>query len=139
MIHGVRNTYARHKCRCEPCTMANRIYTQGLKKRLKEERPKDKTFARIPYTTRFKHGVGTETTVTNISATWRQSAACVGNDPRMWDIDNPDQWSEAMTICSSCPVRQQCGNDGFNNPDAFGVYSGVPLWAGVPMEYRIVE
>ena len=135
-MHGLAKTYKHKGCRCSACTTAHNIYQAELRQRQKNSKETEPTFYKIPDATKYRCGVGTETTATNINATWRRSAACVGHDPAMWDIDNPQQWEQAATICSTCPVRQDCATDNFGNLDAFGMYCGIPLWAGTPMEQK---
>lgn len=64
---------------------------------------------------------------------WLDDAACASHDPRLWDVDNSPGWLEAITICRSCPVAQQCLDDALGDPTADGVYAGVVLDRGNPM------
>jgi len=64
---------------------------------------------------------------------WIYDAACTAHDPRLWDVDNSHGWLEAITICRSCPVAQQCLDDALGDPTADGVYAGVVLEHGKPM------
>ncbi|MDP1877989.1 MAG: WhiB family transcriptional regulator [Actinomycetota bacterium] len=68
--------------------------------------------------------------------TWIDLAACIHHDPAMWDLDNPSAWYRATTICQACPVKQQCLDDGLDNPAASGIYAGVPLDRGKPTSHR---
>ena len=36
-IHGTHNEYAAHKCRCELCTEAQRLYNREIRKKQKEQ------------------------------------------------------------------------------------------------------
>jgi hypothetical protein len=49
---------------------------------------------------------------------WRADAACVGEDPRLWEpYEKPlsdydlHRWGEAVRICATCPVRMECARD----------------------------
>jgi Transcription factor WhiB len=119
MEHGTRNGY-RNGCRCEPCTSANaeqsrqhRAWTAYLKN--------NSTMLATRYS---KHA-------TNMKAQWREEAVCVGKPPLWFDIDEPTLWMLGAQICHSCPVQQDCYQAHINNPDAYGVYGGVPLEAGI--------
>jgi hypothetical protein len=63
------------------------------------------------------------------NASWRDRAACQGQDPAWWVIaDGRDmQWlrdnATAMRICASCPVRAECWADAEAHED-IGVIRG---------------
>lgn len=110
MEHGLVKTYKHNGCRCEPCTKAHTDYCRRQK------------------AGQFKM----RKTPTTMKAQWREQAACVGQPPLWFDIDEPTLWILGAQICHSCPVQKECYQTHINNPDAFGVYGGVPLEAGTP-------
>jgi hypothetical protein len=132
VTHGSRGAYQRG-CRCQPCADANNTYAA---KQRASKRTLTPNGWKIPAAVKNQHGLGIDDTGADIHATWRQQAICRLFDPSMWDIDNPDQWDTAAAICNRCPVRQQCRQDHDNNPDAFGLYAAVPLWAGQPLQRK---
>lgn len=132
MSHGTRGEYQRG-CRCNPCAVANNIYAAKARNSRRTITPNG---WKIPASAKNQHGVGVDTTTVNIAATWRENAVCRMFDPAMWDIDNPGDWATAAQICAKCPVQQQCLTDHLGNIDAFGLYGGLPLWAGQPLEKK---
>lgn len=140
--HGTRAKYQAEGCRCNPCTTANNIYAlrrKETRRRSANECDKElRSMFRVPADAqRSQFGVGVDRTGSDIMAGWRQDAACAGRNPMLWDIDShPAAWRAAAIVCAECPVRQQCHNDHINNPDAFGIYAGQPLWAGMPLERK---
>ena len=135
MTCGTRTQYQRG-CRCEPCVEANNEYCRRYYRGYRENERVTVGAFRIPESTRGQHGLGAGIVNIDVMASWRESAACVGINPDLWDIDQPTQWPAGAKICADCPVQQQCLKDHLNNIDAFGLYGGVPLWAGVPMHRR---
>lgn len=57
---------------------------------------------------------------------WRDEAACVGEDPELWFAD---EWTrnsdvdDARRICAGCPVAAQCLADGL--AEEFGMRAGL--------------
>jgi hypothetical protein len=55
---------------------------------------------------------------------WAQHGACIGHDPRLWDA-RPDieglsagqATTQALGICKTCPVRQQCQSWGVHHEE----------------------
>ena len=139
--HGTRACYQYDRCRCDACSAANAAYasrTRALRRNDEADRAAmTPPRFRIPAAVKGQHGTGPDVNVTPMWASWRKNAACVGNDPNLWDIDSSvDQWFKGATICAECPVRQQCLTDHLGNLDAFGIYAGQPLWAGMPLERK---
>jgi len=55
-----------------------------------------------------------------------KDAACVGSDPRIFFPETSKErrnpaWAP---ICGSCPVRQQCYDTAYHDPDLMGVWGG---------------
>lgn len=69
---------------------------------------------------------------------WLERAACVGKDPRMWDIDHPALWPKGQAVCSHCPVQIDCYQSARGDRQAFGMYGGIVLAYGTPYspDYR---
>lgn len=135
MSCGTRTQYQRG-CRCEPCLEAHRkYYRRHYRSKLEGAVEKVGAF-HIPAVTKGQHGLGAGIVNIDVTASWRESAACAGINPDLWDIDQPTQWPQGAKICADCPVQQQCLKDHLGNLDAFGLYGGVPLWAGVPMTQK---
>ncbi|RJO79333.1 WhiB family transcriptional regulator [Nocardia panacis] len=45
---------------------------------------------------------------------WRDRAACAGQDPRRWDVENlpaDDPDGAAARLCANCRVQVQCARD----------------------------
>lgn len=51
-------------------------------------------------------------------ASWREQAACVGHDPRLFTDPRPDtsDTARALAICRGCPVRKPCLTDALAYP-----------------------
>jgi Transcription factor WhiB len=67
---------------------------------------------------------------------WMDYAACAGHpNPDLWSPDTSNLYARetriAATICSKCPVRNECFNFGRN--ERFGIYGGVLMPAGRPI------
>lgn len=69
-------------------------------------------------------------------ADWRRQAACVGEDPRYWDIDLPEHWADAIEICKRCPVQIDCYREHRGQYHASGVYAAIPLEHGEPVDRK---
>lgn len=69
--------------------------------------------ARIPYP-----GIVTE-------QPWRKDAACKGKDTNLWFPARGDYLTarEAKAICATCPVRQECLDDGLR--EKVGIRGGL--------------
>jgi len=66
--------------------------------------------------------------------TWRDQAACVGADPRLFTDPRPDtnDTRHAIQHCHACPVRQACLTTALaHHPDA-----DVGIWGGTTPEAR---
>lgn len=57
---------------------------------------------------------------------WRQQAACAETDPELWFPDGWHESPDAIAICNTCPVRQECLDDALRMDDnAFGIRGGL--------------
>jgi WhiB family redox-sensing transcriptional regulator len=65
--------------------------------------------------------------------TWRNRAACRGDDPRVFvpDSRTPDAYLAAKAICATCPVTGDCLDYAMTvegsaaAPSRYGVYGGL--------------
>jgi WhiB family transcriptional regulator, redox-sensing transcriptional regulator len=65
---------------------------------------------------------------------WRDDAACIGADPRIFTDPRPDtdDTRQAVALCRSCPVRQPCLATALaHHPDA-----DVGIWGGMTPQGR---
>lgn len=62
---------------------------------------------------------------------WVKRAACRGMDTNIWFPEKGETTNAniAMAICSTCPVRQQCGE--------YGAYEKHGIWGGQPYRQRM--
>lgn len=61
---------------------------------------------------------------------WRRSSACRGLDTELFYPlgDGPAstaQKAEAKSVCSACPVREECLDFAIGQRDGFGIYGGL--------------
>ena len=69
---------------------------------------------------------------------WRAEAACRGQDPERWVLDNEDQKgaqrkiAAAKLVCSTCPVRLPCLTYVLGQPST----ALVGVWAGTTAKDR---
>ena len=54
---------------------------------------------------------------------WRSKAACKGLTSTMFNTKYVEERRKALTICSTCPVKAECKNEG--QLERFGVWGGV--------------
>ena len=56
---------------------------------------------------------------------WTDQAACTqpGVDPNWWHSPDPDDRQQAITTCTTCPVRAECLRDYGHEPD--GIIAGL--------------
>ena len=57
---------------------------------------------------------------------WYDEAACRGLDVELFYAEQPGPTSQALQVCSSCPVRAQCHAAAMAEREAFGVWGGTP-------------
>jgi WhiB family transcriptional regulator, redox-sensing transcriptional regulator len=59
--------------------------------------------------------------------TWRDRAACQGEDPELFFLDDQLNIWQAKMVCTRCPVRQNCLEDALNfkEKDQYGVFGGL--------------
>lgn len=68
---------------------------------------------------------------------WWSLAACVGHDPAWWSDDLACR-GEAVRICATCPVREQCLSDALDHHDV-GVIRGGMLLSSSSRGYRVTS
>lgn len=57
---------------------------------------------------------------------WRLDAACRGHDPDMWfALETHPATATALTICSGCTVRAECGEAASIGRERFGIWGGA--------------
>lgn len=56
---------------------------------------------------------------------WVSYAACRDSDPYLFFPGANGDTSEALTICSSCAVREQCLDYALTVPERYGVWGGT--------------
>jgi len=56
---------------------------------------------------------------------WRKSGACNGLDPAIFFPDSEENASEAIAICSECPVRISCLEHALAVREKEGVWGGA--------------
>ena len=67
---------------------------------------------------------------TRADTKWLTLAACVGEDPTMFDHENKHRHGDAALICNTCPVRADCLADALADPNAWGIRAGQLIEAG---------
>lgn len=61
-----------------------------------------------------------------MSLDWRDSAACVGQDPEAWFPSDGDPGLMAKKICHSCPVQNECLEYALTERlNSHGIYGGT--------------
>ena len=56
---------------------------------------------------------------------WTKQAACAETDPEAFFPENMYFAKDAITICETCPVLDQCFNEALSMEDPQGVWGGV--------------
>ena len=56
---------------------------------------------------------------------WKKRAACSGADPNMFFPERGDSCAEAVAICRSCPVREDCREYAIADPWLHGIWGGT--------------
>jgi hypothetical protein len=56
--------------------------------------------------------------------TWRDRAACRGEDSDLFFSDHPQDVTEAVNVCRGCPVRDICLADALQTQPVAGVWGG---------------
>ena len=64
-------------------------------------------------------------TMSTITTTWRDRAACRGLDPEIFYPVSEEDAAEAKSICASCPVREPCLEYALANRERDGVWGGA--------------
>ena len=62
---------------------------------------------------------------TQMSLSWRQSAACRGVDPDVFYPASEDEADAAKSVCAQCNVRQACLEHALVNRERDGVWGGA--------------
>lgn len=75
-------------------------------------------------------------------ASWRDSAACRGEDPDLWfPIGRSDEFApeieKAKKICAVCPVRSDCLQDALDVPHKYGIWGGTDEWERATLRRRL--
>lgn len=73
----------------------------------------------------------------NDSARWWQQAACAGRNPTWWSSDDRPMWQNAVRLCLSCPVRDNCLDEAVRQRDN-GVIRGGMLLVDTSRGYSMV-
>jgi WhiB family redox-sensing transcriptional regulator len=63
-----------------------------------------------------------------MSESWRQKAACIGEDTEYWfstDTGITPAMRRALTICRSCEVQLACLQYAVDQPEYFGIWGGM--------------
>jgi WhiB family redox-sensing transcriptional regulator len=56
---------------------------------------------------------------------WQDDAACKGVDIGIFfSLDDDDQ-KQALELCRSCPVQQQCLRDAIEHGETYGIWGGM--------------
>ena len=64
-------------------------------------------------------------TMTTITTSWRDRAACRGLDPEIFYPVSDDEADVAKSICAECPVREACLEYALANCERDGVWGGA--------------
>ena len=56
---------------------------------------------------------------------WTARAACRGLDTGTFYPATPEQEAEALAICATCPVREQCLEQALRDREQYGVWGGT--------------
>ena len=56
---------------------------------------------------------------------WRTDAACRGLPTAWWYPPQGDTSPQALVICQTCPVRQDCANHAENHAEVYGIWGGL--------------
>lgn len=64
-------------------------------------------------------------TMSAITTSWRDRAACHGLDPDIFYPVSDDDAQEAKSICAVCPVREACLEYALANRERDGVWGGA--------------
>lgn len=64
---------------------------------------------------------------------WQQAGLCRGSDAEQFFTDDPaqgrrarnDKTEAAKSVCSACPVVQQCLRHALSVPEPFGIWGGT--------------
>lgn len=67
--------------------------------------------------------------------TWRDNAACEGEDTNIFFSKSPSLTDQARAICNTCPVSQECLEDAMAW-EADGTYYRYGMFGGFTKEER---
>lgn len=58
---------------------------------------------------------------------WQNGAACAGVDPALFFPDDGVSSQDAMQVCRTCCVRQECLQSAISNDEPFGIWGGLTM------------
>lgn len=58
---------------------------------------------------------------------WQNRAACAGTDPALFFPDDGGSSQDALNVCRSCLVRQECLASAIANDEPFGIWGGLTM------------
>lgn len=56
---------------------------------------------------------------------WQDEAVCAQTDPEAFFPEKGGSTRDAKTVCSTCPVREQCLEYALENEERFGIWGGL--------------
>lgn len=62
--------------------------------------------------------------MTTLPLDWHASAACGSLDPELFFSENAEDVAEAKKVCSTCPVKIECGSWATATKQEYGVWGG---------------
>lgn len=116
--HGQRSKYIHDGCRCELCKSANARYNKARQR------------AREPRQTGRPRAAYDLPTIPLLDTTWMDDAACRGRSDLYFPANgsghsNSGHHQQARTICSGCPVINECRQYALAINPAGGVWAGL--------------
>jgi WhiB family transcriptional regulator, redox-sensing transcriptional regulator len=75
----------------------------------------------MPSTTPSDAALGLLTT----PGSWQDAAACRDADPELFFATDETSRHDALTMCSTCPVRMECLEHALTNREVYGVWGGT--------------
>lgn len=58
---------------------------------------------------------------------WRDEAACIGQDPKLFFPETGQNGTRAKKICRWCPVKEECLEYALADPELRGIWGGVSV------------
>ncbi|MFP4150151.1 MAG: WhiB family transcriptional regulator [Nitriliruptoraceae bacterium] len=56
---------------------------------------------------------------------WQQEAACRDTDPELFFSNADADRRQALELCASCPVRQECLEHALATRESYGIWGGT--------------